>query len=92
MKLYDVESLDDYCLDGRYAVHGSKWHDAKTEKPKQEAECLLLLSGGEVHAGFWLEHANKYQRNTRKWKVYHGSHLVDEDKVIGWKPIEGAGN
>ena len=86
MKLYDAHSAEDYYLDGR-KVRGMNWHDARTEKPPQGKEVILWLDTGEQHVGFWLLHANKYVRNVRKWKIYHGNHLVEEDKVIGWRNL-----
>lgn len=63
------------------------WHDASKDKPYQGKEVILLLDNGEQHAGFWLEHANKYTRNVRKWKVYFGNHLYDEDRVVAWREL-----
>lgn len=63
------------------------WHDARTDKPLQGEEVILLLESGEQHAGHWLEHANKYQRNTRRWKVYKTGKYVDEDKVVAWREL-----
>jgi len=88
MRLYDLDSADDYLLDGRYAIKGMKWHDAKKEKPIQNKEVLLLLQDGNVHSGFWLKNASKYEMNVRRWKVYYGNRWYDEDEVIGWKLLQ----
>ena len=58
------------------------WHDARKEKPLQGQEVILFLDNGEQHAGHWLEHANKYVRNTRKWKVYKWDKYVPENEVV----------
>lgn len=60
-------------------------------KPIQGVECVLLLVNGERHAGHWLEHANKYQRNTRRWKIYKTGKYIDEDEVIGWRYMDEIG-
>ena len=59
--------------------------DANDAKPVQGEECLLLMKNGEIHAGHWLKHANKYQRNTRRWKIYKWNKYVDEGEVTGWR-------
>lgn len=62
-------------------------HDARESKPKQGVDVMLWLSDGSRHEGRWLEHANKYQRNTRKWKVYKFDKYIAEDEVIAWCEI-----
>ena len=61
-----------------------RWEDAEKTKPIQGEEVLLWMKDGEIHAGHWLEHANKYQRNTRRWKIYKINKCVDEDQVRAW--------
>ena len=65
----------------------SDMHDARTSKPPQGVEVILFLADGSRHAGHWLEHANKYQRNTRKWKIYKTGKYVPEDAVLAWEEI-----
>lgn len=64
------------------------WHDASKEKPPSTKEVILLLDTGEQHAGFWLKDANKHERNINKWRVFMGSHMYDEDKVLGWRTLD----
>ena len=65
--------------------------NAAEVKPIQGVECVLVLANGQVHAGHWLEHANKYQRNTRRWKIYKWNKYVDEDEVVAWAYMAGGG-
>lgn len=65
----------------------AEWNDAEKIKPPQGQDVMLWLSDGSRHEGRWLEHANKYQRNTRKWKVYKWDKYIPEEDVIAWGEI-----
>ena len=63
------------------------WHDASREKPIQGEEVILWIFDGSQHAGHWLKHANRYQRNTRRWKVYKWDRYINEEDVIAWRKL-----
>ncbi len=65
-----------------------EWRDASREKPIAGKEVLMWVDGGEKHCGFWLKDANKYVKNIRKWKVYYGNHMIEENRVIAWVYID----
>lgn len=61
-----------------------KWTPTNEKLPAHGKNVLMYMTDGSVHEGHFILHANKYQKNVRRWRLYKTGKTVPEESVVAW--------